>query len=264
MKEADLRKAILALRDIVFRRDGREILSGISWDIERGQHWALLGANGSGKTTLLKIVTGYEWPTEGAIEVLGRRFGECNLPELRKAIGWVSSALEHRIPAQNRAIEVVASGFDAAIGVYRVYSPGEFERAGQALRAIGGGAFAERPYGALSQGEQQRALLARALVNRPALLILDEPCAGLDPAARQSFLDDLERLARQADAPTLVFVTHHIEEIGPAVSHTLILKSGRVLASGPTGRVLTSARLTEAFGRPCKVERARGRCWLRL
>lgn len=234
-------------------RGGNEILSGISWVIERGRHWALLGSNGSGKTTLLKILTGYEWPTAGDVRVLGRHFGEYDLRELRKTIGWVSAAIEQRLPMRDTAVEIAASGFDASIGLYREPEAAEWERARQAIHQVGADAFANRAFGLLSQGEQQRVLIARSLVNDPALLVLDEPCAGLDPAAREHFLRDIERMLGQAAPPTVVLVTHHIEEIGPWVERVLVLKRGRTLAAGPVGETLTGDVMRQAFDIDCEV-----------
>lgn len=255
---------VVELSNIHLVRNDVTILAGVSWTIRRGQHWGLLGANGSGKTSLLKVLTGYEWPTEGAVTVLGRRFGECSLPDLRRTIGWVSSSLEHRIPERDTALDVVASGYAASMGLYTDLAPAQWQHARHTLAQLGGGAYADRPYGLLSQGERQRALIARALVPGPAVLILDEPCAGLDPAAREAFLADLAALAARPTAPTVVLVTHHIEEIGPWIGHVLVLRGGRVLAAGPTADVLTAQQLGAAFGATCQVERVGARYALRL
>jgi len=255
--------AIVELRDITYIREGQTILSGVSWRIEPRQHWALLGANGSGKTTLLKVITGYEWPSAGEVAVLGQRFGECDLRALRKLVGWVSSAVLHQFPLHNTARDVVASGLDASIGLYRDFTDAEWAAAEAALTRVGATAVTGRAYRLLSQGEQQRVLIARALVNRPALLILDEPCAGLDPAARERFLEDLEGLTRPADAPTTILVTHHIEEIGPWVSDVLVLRGGRMLAVGAREAVLRAEVLAEAFEGVCRVEAVDGRYYLR-
>jgi iron complex transport system ATP-binding protein len=254
---------IVELRDITYVRESQTILSGVSLRIDPGQHWALLGANGSGKTTLLKVITGYEWPSAGEVAVLGERFGECDLRELRKMVGWVSSAVLHQFPAHNTAREVVASGLDASIGLYRDFSAAEWAAAEAALARLGEAAIAHRAYRLLSQGEQQRVLIARALVNRPALLILDEPCAGLDPAARERFLEDLNGVSRQADAPTMILVTHHIEEIGPWISDVLVLRAGRMLATGPREEVLRAEVLAQAFDGRCRVDEVGGRYYLR-
>jgi len=255
---------VIQLTNITFIRSDRIILDRISWTIGRGQHWALLGANGSGKTSLLKIIAGYEWPSDGSVHVLGRHFGDCYLPELRKTIGWVSAAVEHRLPEDDTALEIAASGFDASLGLYRPLRRDETEQTRSALAALGIEGLADQPYQVLSQGEKQRVLIARALVNRPALLILDEPCAGLDPVSRERFLDDLGRLAETPESPTILLVTHHVEEIRPWIDNLLVLKEGRVLAAGSTAAMLTAANMGDAFGHPCRIGNTRGRYRLDL
>lgn len=240
-------QTIVKLKNIRFERDDRTILNNISWTIEKNQHWALLGANGSGKTSLLKIITGYEWPTEGSVQVLDQSYGKCNLPELRKHIGWVSAALEHNLPEKDSAVEIVASGLDASMGIFRDMTKNEFAVAADSLAMVNARNCAEQKFGILSQGEQQRVLIARALINRPSLLILDEPCAGLDPAAKVRFLSDLSRLADSTDAPVMVFVTHHIEEIESWISRVMVLKNGEILSSGLKAEVLTTEILSLAF-----------------
>lgn len=249
--------SVIRLSGVAYHRNGNRILSGIDWEIHQGQHWAMLGANGSGKTTLLKIITGYEWATEGEVEVLGCRLGACDVRTLRKSIGWVSSSLEHRLPTEDPALDVVISGIEAWLGVWRPFDADEFERAKSALALVGATSLEKKRYGNLSQGEQQRVLIARALVAEPALLILDEPCAGLDPAARARFLADIHRLATTRNAPTLVLVTHHVEEIGPWVNRVLVLKEGRALAKGAPQEVLTEPVLSEAFSAQCQIRRDR-------
>lgn len=247
--------SMVELDGIALVRGDNRILHDVCWRIEKGQHWALLGANASGKTALLKVVTGYEWPTEGCVTVLRQTFGSCHLPQLRRMIGWVSMAIEKNLPIQDKAIEIVASGFHASLGLYQELEPQQWELAHESLRGLGAESIADRPFGLLSQGEQQRVLIARAVVNRPSLLILDEPCAGLDPAARQRLLADLDCWVQNDEAPTIVLVTHHIEEIRPWIGRVLLLRGGRILASGPTDEVLTSATLSQAFGCPCQVNR---------
>jgi iron complex transport system ATP-binding protein len=248
-------QTIVRLRNVSFKRAGRVILDDISWTIEQGQHWALLGANASGKTTLLKIITGYEWPTSGSVEVFGSQYGQCNLPELRRHIGWVSTAIEHRLPPDDSAIEIVVSGIDASVGLYRDFSENELGLAQNALEMVSAKNCADQNYGTLAQGEQQRVLIARALINRPALLILDEPCNGLDPAAKEKFLADLSRLANLPDAPTIVMVTHHIDEIDPWISWIMVLKDGEILANGRKADVLNTKILSSAFGKDVLVKK---------
>jgi iron complex transport system ATP-binding protein len=248
-----------------FRRDGVDILRGVEWTIESGQHWAVLGPNGSGKTSLARILGAYEWPSEGAVEVLGDRFGRTDLRELRKKIGLVSSALEPRFPEGEDALSIVLSGLEASIGRNRAFTRAEEARALSALESLGAGHLALRAFGVLSQGERQRVLIARALVASPRLLVLDEPCEGLDPVARERFLDDLSRLCTVREGPTMVLITHHLEEIPPFVTNVLLLAGGKTVAAGPVAEVLTDAHLTSAFGVSCQVRsEAPGRYSLRI
>lgn len=250
-------QAVVELDNIYFVRQGRTILSGVNWRIEKGGHWALMGANGSGKTTLLKIITGYEWPTMGNVTVLGRKFGRCDIRELRKHIGWVSMAIEQKLPASDKSLDIVASGIEASLGLFRAFTDSEYQQAYQALAALRAESIANRPFAILSQGEQQKVLIARALIHQPQVLILDEPCAGLDPAARHRFLQDVAHLAQLPTAPSIVLVTHHIEEIGDWVNRVLLLKSGQVLTDGSPETVLTSETITCVFDFPCTVKRCR-------
>jgi len=237
-----------------FRRDGVEILREVRWTISKGEHWVLLGPNGSGKTSLLRILAAYEWPSQGEVEVLGEKFGRFDLRELRKRIGLVCAALAPRFPDWDDARSIVLSGIDAAIGRSRKFSPDEERRALAALEAVAAAHIARRPFGALSEGERQRVLIARAFLPAPALLVLDEPCEGLDPLARERLLDDLARFAARPGAPTMVLVTHHLEEIPRFVSHAMLLANGGVVATGPVEEVVTTAHLSRAFGVPCEVK----------
>jgi iron complex transport system ATP-binding protein len=254
-----MKTAVIELNKVHYVRQGREILSGLNWRIEAGQHWALMGANGSGKTTLLKIITGYEWPTSGQVKVLGRQFGQTNIPELRKHIGWVSAAIEQKLPVYDRAIDVVASGIDASLGLYRAFTKEEYRRAKKALKILKAEAFFGQRFETLSQGEQQKVLIARALVSRPKLLILDEPCVGLDPGARQRFLMDIGDMARLKNAPTIILVTHHIEEIGDWIHSVMLLKGGKVMAEGSPKTAFTTTNMTQLFDFPCRAKYAVGR-----
>jgi iron complex transport system ATP-binding protein len=239
--------------DLRIQRGRTVILDGISWRVERGQHWAILGANGSGKTSLLSALTGYFMPTSGDISVLGRRYGHSDWRELRKHIGLVSSSIRQMMADTEPALETVVSGKYAMIDFWGRISRADRARAFALLNQIECGHLADRAWLFLSQGERQRVLIGRALMARPRLLILDEPCAGLDPAAREHFLQFLQRLGTSRNAPALVLVTHHVEEIMPVFSQALILKDGKVLASGEKLATLTTRNLSAAFGSKLNV-----------
>lgn len=243
-----------------FDRDGQRILDDVSLRVERGEHWAIVGPNGSGKSTFLSILAAYEWPTEGRVEVLGELYGRCDMNAMKRRIGIVGSALHQVLARQERAIDVVASGLYALIGgPWRVYDDADREAALRALALVSGEEFAQKPYGLLSHGQKRRVAIARALVRRPEILVLDEPCEGLDPVARERFLRDVEALASSPDAPTTMFVTHHLEEIPRAVTHALVLREGRTVASGPIARSLTTETLSRAFDAEFEVESIDGR-----
>jgi iron complex transport system ATP-binding protein len=246
---------VLRLDSVSVRGQDVDVLRDVSWSIARGEHWALLGANGSGKTTLLNTLTAYVHPTRGTVDVLGHRFGRYDWRELRKRIGIVSSSLHARIHGSEDALRTVLSGKAAMLGHWGEETEPELLRARELLGVVEVSHVADRRWEVLSQGERQRVLIARALMPDPPLLVLDEPCAGLDPLAREKFLSLVNRLASQKQAATSILVTHHIEEIVPAISHVLVLKEGSVLASGPKERVLSSEVLSEGFGHPVDVRR---------
>ena len=235
------------------------ILDRVEWRVDRGQHWVILGANGSGKTSLLSALTGYLMPSAGLISVLGQRFGRTDWRDLRRQIGLVSSALRQRMADEEPALESVVSGRYAMIDYWGKITAADRKRALYILRQVECAHLAERPWLYLSQGERQRVLIGRSLMARPRLLILDEPCAGLDPAARERFLIFLQQLGTRTNAPTLVLVTHHVEEIMPVFSHALILKGGRVLGAGEKREVLNSHTLGQAFGVPVRLSSRAGR-----
>ena len=257
-------KTILQIEALRLRRGNVTILRNIHWRVDAGQHWVILGANGSGKTSLLSALTGYLMPTDGDIVLLGERYGESDWRELRKQVGIVSSAVRQLMADEEPALETVVSGKFAMIDFWGRANPADRARAKQLLRQVECSHLADRPWGVISQGERQRVLIGRALMARPRLLILDEPCAGLDPAAREHFLQFLQRLGAQKHSPTLVLVTHHVEEIMPVFSHLLVLKNGGVLASGRKPEVMTAKNLSRAFDAKLRLEFKRGRHAMRI
>ncbi len=251
--------SVLEVTGLRVERGSATLLRGVDWRVEPRQHWVILGANGSGKTTLLKALTGYLSPTAGEIAVLGQRYGASDWSELRLKIGVVTSAFTASIPAAEPALDTVVSGKFAQLDLWHAGTRADRVAAQKLLRLVGLGRLAQREWVFLSQGERQRVLIARALMARPQLLILDEPCAGLDPVAREKFLRFVDAVAHRRDAPALVLVTHHVEEIMPAFTHALLLRAGRVVARGPRRAVLTAKHLSVAFGAPLRLGRARGR-----
>ena len=242
-----MKQPILEIRDLTIRRGDTVILDRVSWAVQRGEHWVILGANGSGKTSLLSALAGYLSPTEGEIAVLGQRFGESDWRELRVHIGLVSSTIRQMMPDHEPALTTVISGKYAMIDYWGRVKAADRTAALRLLREVEADHLADRPWLVLSQGERQRVLIGRALMARPRLLILDEPCAGLDPVAREHFLEFIDRLGRRRQAPALILVTHHVEEIVPVFSHALLLRAGQVTSAGATADVLTSERISQAF-----------------
>ena len=255
---------VLQVLELSIRRGRTTILDRVSWTVEHREQWTILGANGSGKTSLLAALTGYLSPTSGEIRVLGETFGQSDWRELRCRIGMVSSSVRQLMHDDEPALVTVASGKYATIGHWGAIPHRELAEARRRLAEVGAPDLADRRWEVLSQGERQRVLIARALMAQPRLLILDEPCAGLDPLARERFLELIDELTRAATAPALVFVTHHVEEIMPRFTHALLLRAGKVAAQGVKERVLTTRNLTETFGAPLEVRRRRGRYSLKL
>lgn len=256
--------SILSVSSLSIIRDGTRILDGISWSVGKGEHWVILGANGSGKTSLLSALTGYLTPTSGEVEVLGQRYGSSDWRELRRAIGIVSSSVRQMMHDDEPAIESVISGKFAMIDFRGKSTRADRAAATRILRQVECGHLAARPWRVLSQGERQRILIGRALMARPRLLILDEPCAGLDPVSREHFLQFIQRLGGRRNSPALILVTHHVGEIVPAFSHVLLLKGGRVLAAGARDGILASGPLGEAFGAKATLRRRAGRYQLTI
>ena len=256
-KSKEDRRTVLELKNVSFVRE-KTLLDDIDWRVRQGEHWIILGRNGAGKTLLLQIVAGYIWPTKGRVSVLRERYGQVDLRELRQRIGWVSSALKVRIPGGNTALRVVLSGAFASFGLYEKPSQEIIERAGRLMGEMGLGDLAEKRFKNLSHGEQQRVILARCLMPGPELLILDEPCAGLDMAAGFKFLDLIAGMAAEEGGPTLLMVTHRLDEIVAGLTHGLLMHQGRILASGPLDMVMTDRMVSRTMEIPLSVQRING------
>lgn len=249
---------ILSLNAVTIKRDSSTLVQNVSWSVHTGEHWVILGANGSGKTSLLRAIGGYLAPTAGEIELLGETYGEADWRELRKRLGFVSAGIADLLHEDDTALEIVAGGRSAMAGYWgRMDRPLASAARGK-LRLVEAEDLASKMWFVLSQGERQRVLIARALMSNPRLLLLDEPCAGLDPVAREAFLNLLGRLGTAVRPVPMVLVTHHVEEIPACFTHALILRAGTALASGPIERTLSDNVLSEAFGTPVEITR-RGR-----
>lgn len=240
---------VIHLKDIGLIRQGKWILDQINWQVKQGEHWVVLGLNGAGKTALLHMLSAYHFPAKGSIEVLGRKFGQDVLgEELRQEIGLVSQTIKSRFYDADSAYQIVLSGGFASIGLYQTPTDEMRERAQQLLKDLGCFHYANRAYYTLSQGEKQRVMIARALMGQPKLLILDEPTNGLDFLAKETLLDAVEQISLRPDAPTILYVTHHVDEILPIFDKVLMLKEGKVYRSGNKRELLTEPILSSFFG----------------
>ncbi|MGG0285830.1 ABC transporter ATP-binding protein [Peribacillus butanolivorans] len=258
---------VISLKNINWKRNGNQILNGVSWEVQTGEHWALLGLNGSGKTSLLKMITGYQWPNSGGeVSVLGNIFGKTNIPELRKSIGWVSSSLdqEYQSRPNDTALEVVLSGKFASIGLYEEITENDIKKANKLLEQFRIKHLSNQFIQSLSQGEKRKAMIARALMSSPRLLILDEPCNGLDIYSKEELLTTIEDLTAAPKGPTILYVTHHIEEIVPSITHALLINSGNVIAKGDKKNTLTESLLEKTFRVPITLEWDNDRPWIRI
>lgn len=256
--------SVLRVQDATFIRGGRTILHGISWEVGQHEHWCVLGPNGCGKTSLISLITGYEPATDGVIQIGRDTFGSSDWRDVRKRVGLVTNTLTTFIEPSEPVIHVVASGRDAKLNLWQDPSPTLKKQAFGLLEAAGCAYLKKSLWGTCSQGEKQKTLICRALMARFEVLILDEPCAGLDPVAREQFLAWMAEVAAFPESPSLVMVTHHVEEILPCITHVLLLHQGRVHAAGPKESTLNSAALSHIYGAPVKLNRKGSRYTLHV
>jgi iron complex transport system ATP-binding protein len=252
---------VLHFAQVSVLRDGATLLDRIDWDVSEGERWVVLGANGAGKTTLLQLASANLHPSRGTATILGETLGAVDVFELRPRIGLSSAALAERLPPSERVRDVVLTASYAMVGRWReVYEDVDSGRADELLAALGVAHLATRRFGTLSEGERKRVQIARALMTDPELMLLDEPAAGLDLGGREDLVRRLGAIALDEDAPALVLVTHHVEEIPPGFTHVLLLRGGRVVAGGPLEDTLTAAALGETFGIGLELARS-GQRW---
>jgi iron complex transport system ATP-binding protein len=265
MLHANSHVSRLILEDVRLWRGDTTILQGINWHVKSGEHWAVLGTNGAGKTSLIMAISGYLPFGGGKIFLIDGWIGRINLPEQRKKIGIVSQSLSDHIAKnvpQITAIELVLSGLFGSLRLVDEVTEEERQRALQILTTLGHAESAMKPFSLLSTGQRQACMLGRSKMAQNELVLLDEPCAGLDLGARERFLSSLEAMIRSADSPTIIFITHHPEEIVSGISHVLLMRDGAVVAAGPKAEVMTSALLSQAFDLPLRVTADNGRYWV--
>lgn len=253
---------MIKMQHVSLVRGERQILHDVSLTVRPGEHWVILGRNGSGKTTLLELMTGYQFPSSGRVEVLGNLYGQCDVREVRKEIGYISQSLMEKLTLHDPVWEVVSTGAYAFLRFYQEIPADVRGKAYALLEEMGFGHLAEQPLGTLSQGERKKVMLARALMHDPKLLILDEPCAGLDLYERELMLEEIGRLGKRDVA--VIYVTHHIEEIVPLFTHVALIKEGRLEGAGLKEDVLNSELIKQTYDIDARLEWESGRPWIKV
>lgn len=243
----------LSLTNVSLERQNKKLLNNVTWQVNKGEHWAILGLNGSGKTSLLKLITAEYWTSQGSVEVLGNKFGGTDISNMRTKIGIVGSFIAERLSPHMLAEKIVLTGKYKSSILYTEYGEKELEEARQMLISIGGEHLLGRIYASLSQGEKQLLLIARSLMESPEILILDEATSGLDLFAREKLLTQIEQITSLPNAPTIIYVTHHAEEITRSFTHVLLLKKGQIIAEGPKNEVLTETILSDFYDQKVSI-----------
>lgn len=255
---------LVDFRDVTFVRDGRTLVGPVTWQVELDERWVIVGPNGAGKTTLIRMASAQEFPTSGMAFVLGERIGRTDMRDLRALIGLTSSALAQRVPDEEKVGDLVVSAGYAILGRWREdYDEMDYNQALEVLEQVGAIHLMERTWGTLSDGEKKRVLIARAVMTNPELLIMDEPAAGMDLGGREDLLAYLGELAMDPDAPAIVMITHHLEEIPPGFTHAMLLDEGEIVAQGLIEDVLTSENVSKAYHQPIEVSVDAGRYFAR-
>ncbi|KZB81575.1 ABC transporter ATP-binding protein [Amycolatopsis regifaucium] len=264
IQPSELDDLVVRMTGVGVRRTGNDLLADLDWTVELDERWVVLGPNGAGKTTLLRLAAAELHPTSGTVDLLGDRIGKVNIFDLRPRIGFTSAAIAQRVPGDERVVDVVVSAGYAVVGRWReAYDSLDTDRARELLGALGIPHLADRTFGTLSEGERKRTLIARSLMTDPEMLLLDEPAAGLDLGGREDLVARLSELALDPDAPAMVLVTHHVEEIPPGFTHALLLRDGRAVASGLMDDVVTSDNLSKTFDQDLLLERSGDRYFAR-
>lgn len=251
---------VLQLTDVSVVRGGTTILDSVNWSVDDDQRWVILGPNGAGKTTMLQIAAAIMHPSSGTAEILDEPLGGTDLFELRPRIGFASTAMARKVPANEKVINVVMTAAYSVTGRWNEeYEEIDERRAQRVLAEWKLDHLAERTFGTLSDGEQKRVQIARAVMTDPEILLLDEPAASLDLGAREELLHLLSGYASESHSPAIIMVTHHVEEIPRGFTHVLLLAKGRIVAAGPLAEALTSENLSETFNLKIELSETDGR-----
>ncbi|MGZ3142800.1 ABC transporter ATP-binding protein [Lentzea chajnantorensis] len=262
--DVDVTDLVVHMAGVSVRRGKNTLVGNIDWNVELDERWVVLGPNGAGKTTLLRLSSADLHPTKGKVHLLGERLGKTDVQELKPRIGLCSAALGGRIPPDESVVDLVVSAGYAVLGRWREeYGKQDTDRARELLGTLGMAHLADRLYGTLSEGERKRTLIARALMTDPEMLLLDEPAAGLDLGGREDLVAKLSELALDPDAPAMVLVTHHVEEIPPGFTHALLLREGSIVAQGLLEDTLTEENLSKTFGQDLELQKSGDRFFAR-
>jgi iron complex transport system ATP-binding protein len=252
--------SVVQFQNVSVVRDGKTIVDDVTWTVNEDERWVVFGPNGAGKTTLLMLAAAYEHPTDGVVTILGENLGEEDVFGLRPRLGFASTSMARQIPPTETVVNVVMTAAWAVTGRWNEkYESVDEERARRVLSEWKLDQLADRRFGTLSDGEQKRTMIARAVMTDPEILLLDEPAASLDLGSREELVRLLGEFANSPTAPVMIMVTHHLEEIPPGFTHALVLNNGRVHAAGPISSTLDSGTLSSAFGIPITVSRFAGR-----
>ncbi|MEO0049207.1 MAG: hypothetical protein RL556_539 [Actinomycetota bacterium] len=251
---------VIDFNNVSFQRDGKSILQNIDWQVESNQRWAVIGPNGAGKTSLLRIAGAQLQPTSGTVLVLGETLGETNVFDLRTRIGFASNAIANHIPNSESVLNAVMTASYGVTGrAEESYELVDERRARRVLAEWHLESFEERAFGTLSEGERKRVQLARSVMADPEMLLLDEPIASLDLGAREATIKVLSEFAQTKNAPAMIMVTHHLEEVPVGFTHALLLNAGQIYAAGDIRSTLTTEKVSECFGITVEVTQNGGR-----
>ena len=260
MKNCKNAKKILEIEKLsLYAPDsGAKILKSISWSINSGERWVLLGANGAGKSSLISAICGYSMPAECLLRVAGLEYSKDNWREVRERIALVGTHLHRGINGGEKVVDVIISGKFAMINYWGRITRQLVLEAYSKMRQLGIAHLIDSEWRHISQGEREKVLIARSLMTKPDVVILDEPCSALDPVARRNFVRFLDRIGRHKTPHAMILATHYIGEIPPCFTHALVLRRGSVMAAGEIGKVVNSETLSKAYGAECKVSRRNG------